>query len=78
MAGSSLFCKKAGHVKTSWLFYLFLFTIFWAPIPLGSNRPWAWGLLEILAFAITASALILYKESLFNTLKNNKYAIAVC
>jgi O-antigen ligase len=75
MAGSSLFYKKAGHVKTSWLFYLFLFTIFWAPIPLGSNRPWAWGLLEILAFVITASAFILYKESLFTTLKNNKYAI---
>lgn len=75
MAGSSLFYKKARHANSSWLFYLFLFTIFWAPIPLGSNRPWAWGLLEILAFVITASALILYKESLFDTLKNNKYAI---
>jgi len=26
--------------------------IVWAPIPLGSNRPWAWALLEIWVFAI--------------------------
>jgi len=28
-------------------FGLFLLLIVWAPIPLGSNRPWAWALLEI-------------------------------
>jgi putative inorganic carbon (HCO3(-)) transporter len=32
-------------------FGLFLFLIVWAPIPLGSNRPWAWALLEIGIFA---------------------------
>lgn len=32
-------------------FGLLLFLIVWAPIPLGSNRPWAWALLEIGVFA---------------------------
>ena len=32
-------------------FGLFLGLIIWAPIPLGSNRPWAWALLEIGIFA---------------------------
>lgn len=32
-------------------FGLLLFLIVWAPIPLGSNRPWAWALLEIGIFA---------------------------
>ena len=32
-------------------FALFLCLIVWAPIPLGSNRPWAWALLEIGIFA---------------------------
>jgi putative inorganic carbon (HCO3(-)) transporter len=27
-------------------FWLFLALIIWAPIPLGSNRPWAWAILE--------------------------------
>ena len=32
-------------------FGLFLFLVVWAPIPLGSNRPWAWALLQIGIFA---------------------------
>ena len=28
-------------------FWLFAALIIWAPIPLGSNRPWAWSILEI-------------------------------
>jgi putative inorganic carbon (HCO3(-)) transporter len=32
-------------------FGLLLFLIVWAPVPLGSNRPWAWALLEIGIFA---------------------------
>lgn len=29
-------------------FYLLCFIIWFAPIPLGANRPWAWGLVELL------------------------------
>ena len=33
-------------------FWLLAALIVWAPIPLGSNRPWAWALLEAWIFAI--------------------------
>lgn len=34
-------------------FYLLLFTLFIIPLPIGSNRPWAWSLFEIL-IAVTS------------------------
>ena len=30
-----------------WIFVFYLVLIVWAPIPLGSNRPWSWAVLEI-------------------------------
>ena len=35
-----------------WLFAGYLALLAWAPIPLGSNRPWAWALLELWVFAL--------------------------
>ena len=35
-----------------WLFVLYLALIAWAPVPLGSNRPWAWAILELWIFAL--------------------------
>jgi O-antigen ligase len=35
-------------------FALFAALLFWAPFPLGSNRPWAWTLLELGLFAAAA------------------------
>ena len=32
----------------------------WVPIPLGSNRPWAWMVLEVYAFALLALWLVLW------------------
>ena len=46
-------------------FYCFLTLIFWVPIPLGSNRPWAWSIIEIVAFAILAFHLMI-------SVKNNE------
>ncbi|NQY88119.1 MAG: O-antigen ligase family protein [Colwellia sp.] len=40
-------------------FYCFLMLIFWLPIPLGSNRPWAWSIIEIVAFSLLAFHLLL-------------------
>ena len=37
------------------LFGLFVGLLAWAPIPLGSNRPWSWALLEITIFALCAA-----------------------
>ena len=42
-----------------YLTVLFLALIFWLPLPLGSNRAWAWSMVEIWAFLIAISALIL-------------------
>lgn len=33
-----------------WAFYGLLILLLWIPLPLGSNRPWAWGLMEIWVF----------------------------
>jgi O-antigen ligase len=30
-----------------WIYVFYLVLLVWAPIPLGSNRPWSWGVLEI-------------------------------
>jgi putative inorganic carbon (HCO3(-)) transporter len=42
------------------LFFLFLLLLVWAPIPLGSNRPWASAILEIGLFSIALAWLWLY------------------
>jgi putative inorganic carbon (HCO3(-)) transporter len=42
------------------LFWAFVALLVWAPIPLGSNRPWAWGFLEAAAFLLVAAWLVLW------------------
>lgn len=42
------------------LFGLFVALLVWLPIPLGSNRPWAWALLEVTAFSLVAAWLALW------------------
>ncbi|RCU49457.1 O-antigen ligase family protein [Corallincola holothuriorum] len=36
-----------------------LFLLIWLPLPLGSNRLWAWSIIEILTFSILLSAIAL-------------------
>lgn len=43
-------------MNKSFLFLMFI--IFSLPIPLGSNRPWAWNLFEIAIFSLTISQVI--------------------
>jgi len=38
--------RRAARAFDHAAFWLFAALIIWAPIPLGSNRPWAWSLLE--------------------------------
>ena len=40
------------------LFWALLAVLLWAPIPLGSNRPWAWMVLEVYAFILLAAWLV--------------------
>ena len=41
-------------------FWSWLAILVWAPIPLGSNRAWAWSLLELLAFGLAGGWLICF------------------
>jgi len=36
-----------GHDGTRWIFVFYLVLLIWVPIPFGSNRSWAWALLEV-------------------------------
>ena len=46
--------------NTSTLFIAFLILLVWLPIPLGSNRPWAWALMEVWVYIIAAAWLFKY------------------
>ena len=51
------------------LFYSFLLLIFWLPIPLGSNRAWAWGIIEVYTFVMLATYLFTAVKSKRNIIK---------
>ena len=36
-----------------WLFYGLITLVCWVPIPIGSNRAWAWSLLELFTYTLT-------------------------
>nr|WP_010133615.1 O-antigen ligase family protein [Microbulbifer agarilyticus] len=71
-ASSRSSVKSADHTARleRGLFYGLLALIFWLPIPLGSHRPWAWGLMEVWVFTLTAGWLLLnLKEPRFERLR---------
>ena len=45
---------------SSGLFVAFLLLLLWLPIPLGSNRPWSWALMEVWVYLMAAVWLIKY------------------
>ena len=47
------------------LFVAFLCLLVWAPLPLGSNREWAWSLLQSGVFALSAWWLLAYVRGQF-------------
>jgi len=42
------------------LFACYLALIFWTPIPLGSNRPWSWAILELWVFVLATWWLVVF------------------
>ena len=53
-----------------WLFNAYLLLLVWLPIPLGSNRPWAWTFIEIYSFSLLIIWIIFYAKSFnFKTIK---------
>jgi len=61
----------------------FLSLLFWLPLPLGSNRDWAWSIMEIWAYSITAVVLYMLLNKrivISNSLKSAKpvlYLLAI-
>lgn len=49
--------QRSGAFEAT-LFRLFVALLLWAPIPLGSDRPWAWAPLETAVFALAAAWLV--------------------
>jgi len=45
-------------------FYSFILLMIWLPLPLGSNRPWAWSLMELYITLQTISLLWVYRHGL--------------
>lgn len=42
------------------LFFLFLVTLAWAPLPFGSNQSWSWSLLEVMVLLMASAWLVLF------------------
>jgi putative inorganic carbon (HCO3(-)) transporter len=41
--------------SAGWIFVFYQLLLVWAPLPLGSNRPWAWAVLEVWIFVLAAA-----------------------
>ena len=64
----------------AFFFWAWTALLMWAPIPLGSNRPWAWSLLEVAACALGALWLCCYalgKVGLTDPLRRAKWFFAL-
>ncbi|MBF0193029.1 MAG: O-antigen ligase family protein [Magnetococcales bacterium] len=71
--------KSCGRSKSpKYLFLMFLALLLWLPLPLGSNRPWAWAIMEIWIFIIAITWLTgfcLAKFQINQAVKNSLPAI---
>ena len=56
--GAPLKTLRTADRVEAMLFWGVLVLLVWAPIPLGSNRAWAWTLLEVWTFALAAAWLV--------------------
>ncbi|WP_179985175.1 O-antigen ligase family protein [Alteromonas macleodii] len=57
------------------LFGFLLFTLFWLPLSLGANRPWAWALMQMSVFFLGGILLLTHKSLL--TKLYTKYKLLV-
>ena len=59
------------------LFYAFLLLLFWLPLPLGSNRPWAWSIMELASFTLVIALLWVCRPSLEKRLRPHLFPITL-
>jgi putative inorganic carbon (hco3(-)) transporter len=57
------------------LFYVFLALLLWLPVPLGSNRPWAWSILEFVAFGLLLACMVAFRAKPYLGLQNFRPAL---
>ncbi|MBL4653763.1 MAG: O-antigen ligase family protein [Flavobacteriales bacterium] len=55
--------KKLRTESHTTLTFIYLALIFWMPLPLGSNRAWAWSVMELWIFSLGLAVLILYIQN---------------
>ena len=58
-------------------YYCLLVLLIWLPIPLASNRPWAWGLMNIACFLILFSTCVISSAQVKNTLYKFKIPLTL-
>ena len=51
---------------SGWIYALFLGLLLWAPVPLGSNRPWSWALLEVGVLLLGVAWLVGFARGKFD------------
>ena len=64
------------------IYTLYLMLLAWAPIPLGSNRVWAWSFLEAIIYLLVATIAIVSMISgkkivAYSALNHNRLIIAI-
>jgi len=62
------------------VFWPLALLLVWVPVPLGSNRPWAWSVLEIAVFVLVAAWLVLWaigRAEVGDGLRHGRPALAV-
>ena len=57
-------------------YYLFSLLV-WLPVPLGSNRPWAWLILQISAFSLVLACVLLNRHNEYLGLKKTSWPIVL-
>lgn len=58
-------------------FFCLLILLFWLPIPLASNRPWAWGLMNMSSYLLLLSTVFVYGEHARQYLKNFRVPLSL-
>ena len=59
------------------LFGFLLFTLFWLPLSLGANRPWAWSLMQMSVFFLGGILLLTHKSLLSKLYAQYKLLVIV-
>lgn len=65
------------HKLHSYLFYTLLVLLIWLPIPLGSNRPWAWGIMQVVIFSLSLACAYLSKKQTWMGLRAYRLPIGI-